>query len=204
MAKLINRMSAAEARAKASDVNLLINRVYEDINGDSIGTVVGFHVDANNVEYAIVALDAAYRLASGQYMSNNSAVTGMTNYNNAGAYGAPETATDNCTDCWNITEDKYRKRPHAREFKPQYPHPCIRDKTRNPGNKCFHKKVFFHIFINALYDIAQFFVVTFVREKFGKFFVKCALFHKHKYHIHNDHAHRCRKFRDRRTDAGYN
>lgn len=75
----------------------LLDRVYEDINGDSIGTVVGFHVDANNVEYAIVALDAAYRLASGQYMSNNSAVTGMTNYNNAGAYGAPETATDNCT-----------------------------------------------------------------------------------------------------------
>lgn len=31
MAKLINRMSAAEARAKANDVNLLINRVYEDI-----------------------------------------------------------------------------------------------------------------------------------------------------------------------------
>ena len=31
MAKLINRMSAAEARAKASDVNLLINRVYEEI-----------------------------------------------------------------------------------------------------------------------------------------------------------------------------
>lgn len=31
MAKLVNRMSAAEARAKASDVNLLINRVYEDI-----------------------------------------------------------------------------------------------------------------------------------------------------------------------------
>ncbi len=31
MAKLINRMSAAEARAKASDVTLLINRVYEDI-----------------------------------------------------------------------------------------------------------------------------------------------------------------------------
>lgn len=31
MAKLINRMSAAEARAKANDVNLLINRVYGDI-----------------------------------------------------------------------------------------------------------------------------------------------------------------------------
>ena len=74
----------------------LFDRVYEDVNGDAIGTVVGFHLDANNVEYAVVALDAAYRLASGQYMSNNSAVTGMTNYNNAGAYGAKETATDNC------------------------------------------------------------------------------------------------------------
>lgn len=31
MAKLINRMSAAEARTKANDVNLLINRVYENI-----------------------------------------------------------------------------------------------------------------------------------------------------------------------------
>ena len=74
----------------------LLDRVYEDVNGDAIGTVVGFHLDANNVEYAVVALDAAYRLASGQYMSNNSAVTGMTNYTNAGAYGAKETATDNC------------------------------------------------------------------------------------------------------------
>lgn len=74
----------------------LLDRVYEDINGDAIGTVVGFHLDANNVEYAVVALDAAYRLASGQYMSTNTAVAGMTNYNNAGAYGAKETATDNC------------------------------------------------------------------------------------------------------------
>lgn len=75
----------------------LLDRVYEDINGDSIGTVVGFHFDANNVEYAIVALDAAYRLASGQYMSSNSGViTGMTSYGNASVYGAKETATDNC------------------------------------------------------------------------------------------------------------
>ena len=74
----------------------LLDRVYEDVNGDSIGTVVGFHYDANNVEYAIVALDAAYRLASGEYMSTNSSVTGMTSYGNAGAYGAKETATDNC------------------------------------------------------------------------------------------------------------
>lgn len=74
----------------------MLDRVYEDVNGDSIGTVVGFHYDANNVEYAIVALDAVYRLAQGQYMSTNSSVTGMTNYGNASVYGAKETATDNC------------------------------------------------------------------------------------------------------------
>ena len=31
MAKLVNRLSAAEARAKATDVNALLNRVYERI-----------------------------------------------------------------------------------------------------------------------------------------------------------------------------
>ena len=75
----------------------LLDRVYEDINGDSIGTVVGFHYDANDVEYAIVALDAAYRLASGQYLSSNTAVSGLPNYNNASVYGAKETATTNCS-----------------------------------------------------------------------------------------------------------
>lgn len=31
MAKLINRMTAGEARAKANDINILMDRVYEDI-----------------------------------------------------------------------------------------------------------------------------------------------------------------------------
>ena len=44
----------------------LLDRVVDDSN-NSIGIVVGFHFDANDVEYAVVCLDAAYRLASGQY-----------------------------------------------------------------------------------------------------------------------------------------
>jgi len=74
----------------------LLDRVYEDVNGDSIGTVVGFHYDANDVEYAIVALDAAYRLASGQYLSSNTAVANLPNYASAAIYSAKETATFNC------------------------------------------------------------------------------------------------------------
>ena len=74
----------------------LLDRVYEDVNGDAIGTVVGFHYDANDVEYAIVALDAVYRLAQGQYLSTNTAVANLPNYSNGGVYGAKETATFNC------------------------------------------------------------------------------------------------------------
>lgn len=74
----------------------LLDRVYEDVNGDAIGTVVGFHLDANNVEYAVVALDAVYRLASGQLTSATGAIADLPLYNNAGAYGARESATFNC------------------------------------------------------------------------------------------------------------
>ena len=73
----------------------LLDRVVDDSN-NSIGTVVGFHIDANNVEYAVVCLDAAYRLARGKYLSSNVQVSGIPNYNNQAAYGAPETATTNC------------------------------------------------------------------------------------------------------------
>ena len=74
----------------------LLDRVYEDINGDAIGTVVGFHYDANDVEYAIVALNAVYRLAQGQYLSTNTAVANLPNYENGNVFGAKETATFNC------------------------------------------------------------------------------------------------------------
>ena len=74
----------------------VLDRVYEDVNGDAIGTVVGFHYDANDVEYAVVALDAVYRLAQGQYLSTNTAIANLPNYSNGGVYGAKETATFNC------------------------------------------------------------------------------------------------------------
>lgn len=73
----------------------LLDRVVDDSN-NSIGIVVGFHIDANNVEYAVVCLDAAYRLAQGQYLSNNTLVSGIPNYTNQMVYEAPETATTNC------------------------------------------------------------------------------------------------------------
>lgn len=73
----------------------LLDRVVDDSN-NSIGTVVGFHTDDNDVEYAVVCLDAAYRLAQGQYLSSNIRVSGIPNYNNQTVYEAPETATTNC------------------------------------------------------------------------------------------------------------
>lgn len=73
----------------------LLDRVKDDSNNE-IGTVVGFHTDANNTEYAVIALDAAYRLATGQLTSATGAITDLPTYANAGAYGAKETATFNC------------------------------------------------------------------------------------------------------------
>lgn len=74
----------------------LLDRVYEDINGDSIGIVCGFHYDANNTEYAIVCLDAQYRLDQGQYLSGAVAIANLPNYANETVFGAKETATFNC------------------------------------------------------------------------------------------------------------
>lgn len=73
----------------------LLDRVVDDSN-NSIGTVVGFHIDSNDVEYAAVCLDAAYRLASGQYLSSSAVVSGIPTYSNQTVYEAPETATTNC------------------------------------------------------------------------------------------------------------
>lgn len=73
----------------------VLDRVKDDSNNE-IGTVVGFHTDANNTEYAVVALDAVYRLAQGQYLSTNTAVANLPKYSNGGVYGAKETATFNC------------------------------------------------------------------------------------------------------------
>lgn len=73
----------------------LLQRISDD-NGNEIGTVSGFFTDANDVEYAVVCLDAQYRLASGAYCSDNSiAVTDLPLYNTWAIWEAKETATFN-------------------------------------------------------------------------------------------------------------
>lgn len=79
----------------------LLERVKDDSNNE-IGTVSGFFTDANNVEYAVVCLDAQYRLASGTWTSANGAVTNLTEYGMNGAAvdlitnTYTDTASDNC------------------------------------------------------------------------------------------------------------
>lgn len=75
----------------------LLQRIKDDSNNE-IGTVSGFFTDANDVKYAVVCLDAQYRLANAVWCSNNSAVTDMPIYNYANEtswYEATETATFN-------------------------------------------------------------------------------------------------------------
>ena len=73
----------------------LLERISDDSNNE-IGTVSGFFTDANDVEYAVVCLDAQYRLARGNYCSNTStAVTDLPMYSSWAIWEAKETATFN-------------------------------------------------------------------------------------------------------------
>lgn len=92
---ILNNLTVNQIGGAPSGKYQLLQRVTDDSNNE-IGTVVGFHLDANNVEYAIVCLDAAYRLATGQITSATGTITDLPSYSNASAYGAKETATFNC------------------------------------------------------------------------------------------------------------
>lgn len=75
----------------------LLDRVKDNTN-EEIGTVSGFFTDVNNVEYAVVCLDAQYRSASLKYSTTAEAVTNMPLYNNlvtANAWESKATATEN-------------------------------------------------------------------------------------------------------------
>lgn len=73
----------------------LLERVTDDSNNE-IGTVSGFFTDENDVEYAVVCLDAQYRLASGAYCSNASqAVTDLPNFSDQTIYTSTQTSTFN-------------------------------------------------------------------------------------------------------------
>lgn len=90
----VARYTTANVNVGGSKYDLLA-RVKDDSDNE-IGTVVGFHTDANNVKYAVVALDAQFRLASGQYLSSNVFITDLPIYTNSLVYDANETATFNC------------------------------------------------------------------------------------------------------------
>lgn len=72
----------------------LLQRISDDSNNE-IGTVSGFFTDSNDVEYAVVCLDAQYRLLQGKWSSATGAVTNMPNYPNQTVWSAKETATFN-------------------------------------------------------------------------------------------------------------
>lgn len=59
----------------------LLERISDDSNNE-IGTVSGFFTDGNDIEYAVVCLDAQYRLAGGNYMPSAVAVTDLPIYSN--------------------------------------------------------------------------------------------------------------------------
>jgi hypothetical protein len=75
----------------------LLERIKDD-NNNEIGTVSGFFTDANDIEYAVVCLDAQYRNSSTQWISTGSTVTNLPvyNYSTWGPWSTQETATSNC------------------------------------------------------------------------------------------------------------
>lgn len=76
----------------------LYDRVKDD-NNNEIGTVSGFYTDSNDNEYAVVCLDAQYRLAAGAWSSTAGTATNMplyANYTNIAIWGdGVESATTN-------------------------------------------------------------------------------------------------------------
>lgn len=92
---IINTVISGGSSPTPSGKYQLLQRVTDDSNNE-IGTVCGFHTDANDVEYAVVCLDAQYRLASGQYLSVQALVTGLQQFGTQVVWGYLDTATSNC------------------------------------------------------------------------------------------------------------
>lgn len=90
---LVNVPAGGPATHKKYSV---LDRIYDD-GGSAIGTVSGFFTDKNDVEYAVVCLDAIYRNTSVQWASASGNVTNMPLYSNWTIWEAPETATENTT-----------------------------------------------------------------------------------------------------------
>lgn len=74
----------------------LLSRVKDDSNNE-IGTVCGYHTDANNQKYAVVCLDAQFRSSGGQYLSTSTKISDLVVLNTQQTWENIDTATSNCT-----------------------------------------------------------------------------------------------------------
>lgn len=80
----------------SSGIYQLLDRVIETSESKEVGTVVGFFTK-NNVEYAVVCLDAVFR-QSGVFGSSGAQIPNLPIYNNiysSSIWGATETGTEN-------------------------------------------------------------------------------------------------------------
>lgn len=73
----------------------LLQRVSDDSN-NPVGTVACFCTDSNDVEYAIVVLDAQYRLKEGKYASSNVYINDLEPLQSISSWENKYTATSNC------------------------------------------------------------------------------------------------------------
>lgn len=72
----------------------LLERIKDD-NNNEIGTVSGFFTDANDVEYAVVCLDARYRSSSNIAWGNVGNIPNLPIYDTWAIFSTKETATFN-------------------------------------------------------------------------------------------------------------
>ena len=84
----------AEAIVNVADKYKVGDRVTDD-SDNPVGTVSSIFTDGNGDRYAVVCLDAVNRLASGQWLSSLTAVSGIPQYSSQLVWSAPETATTN-------------------------------------------------------------------------------------------------------------
>lgn len=91
---IINQVVAGGGTTPTGKYQLL-QRVTDD-NNNEIGTIGCFIQDSNGNELAVCVLDAQYRLATGQWMSQGASVTGLSYADDQTYWESKDTATDNC------------------------------------------------------------------------------------------------------------
>lgn len=86
----------ANGKALLAQEKLKVGDRITDDSNNPVGIVSSIFVDGSGNNYAVVCLDAQYRLASGKYYSYNTTISGLTSYGRqAQAPYVSETATYN-------------------------------------------------------------------------------------------------------------